>query len=212
MGTTYMSNQTQNQKKSKVNLSKDLIIQTALGMIEELGIDGFSLRKLAQKLSCEAMSIYYHMKNKEQILDQIVDFLISKIMFQDLIEDPKEQLIHIAKQWRALAKEYPKFFPILAVHPLNTKIGYNFMNSILLIFKNAKLPVKDASYFLRILNYFLIGMGIDEAKGYQLANHNLKLDEYPLLDEAKSYWTEKDQDKIFELGLNILLANMLHMN
>lgn len=61
-------------------------------------------------------------------------------------------------------------------------------------------------------NYFLIGMGIDEAKGYQLANHNLKLDEYPLLDEAKSYWTEKDQDKIFELGLNILLANMLHIN
>lgn len=85
-----MSNQTENQKKSKVNLSKDLIIQTALGMIEEQGIEGFSLRKLAQKLNCEAMSIYYHMKNKEQILDQIVDFLISKIMFQDLIEDPKE--------------------------------------------------------------------------------------------------------------------------
>lgn len=69
-----MSNQTENHKKTKVNLSKDLIIKTALWMIEENGIDGFSLRKLAQKLNCEAMSIYYHMKNKEQILDQIVDF------------------------------------------------------------------------------------------------------------------------------------------
>ena len=86
------------------------------------------------------------------------------------------------------------------------------MNSILLVFKNANLALKDASYFLRILNYYLIGMGIDEAKGYQLANHSLKLDAYTLLDDAKSYWTEKDQEKIFELGLNMLLSNMLHMN
>ena len=78
-----MSNQSENHKKTKVNLSKDLIIQAALGMIEENGIEGFSLRKLAQKLNCEAMSIYYHMKNKEQILDQIVDFLILKINFKN---------------------------------------------------------------------------------------------------------------------------------
>ena len=73
---TFMSNQTENHKKSKANLSKELIIQTALRMIEENGLEGFSLRKLAHKLNCEAMSIYYHMKNKEQILDQIVDFLV----------------------------------------------------------------------------------------------------------------------------------------
>ena len=207
-----MSNQTENHKKSKANLSKELIIQTALRMIEENGLEGFSLRKLAQKLNCEAMSIYYHMKNKEQILDQIVDFLISKINFKNQVNDPKEQLMYIAKQWRKLSQEYPKFFPILAVHPLNTDIGYNFMNGILLVFKNANLTVKDASYFLRILNYYLIGVGIDEAKGYQLAGKNLKLEKYPLLEDAKSYWTTEDQDQIFELGLNMLLANMLYKN
>ena len=204
-----MSNQSENHKKTKVNLSKDLIIQAALGMIEQNGIEGFSLRKLAQKLNCEAMSIYYHMKNKEQILDQIVDFLILKINFKNQIDEPKEQLMHIAKQWRTISQKYPNFFPILAIHPLNTDIGYNFMNGILFVFKNANLAVKDASYFLRILNYYLIGVGIDEAKGYQLANQNLELDRYPLLEEAKSYWTTEDQDQIFELGLNMLLANML---
>ncbi|MFW1733731.1 TetR/AcrR family transcriptional regulator [Acinetobacter sp. ULE_I001] len=207
-----MSNRTENHKKTRVNLSRDLIIQTSLQMIETNGIEGFSLRKLAQMLNCEAMSIYYHMKNKEQILDQIVDFLISKINLKKQVDDPKEQLMYIAKQWRKLSKEYPKFFPILAVHPLNTDIGYNFMNSILLVFKNANLGVKNASYFLRILNYYLIGVGIDEAKGYQLAGKNLKLDKYTLLEDAKSYWTIEDQDQIFELGLNMLLTNMLHKN
>lgn len=205
-----MSNQTKNQKKSKANLSKDLIIRTALEMIEEQGIESFSLRKLAQKLDCEAMSIYYHMKNKEEILDQIVDFLISKIMFQSQRDDPKEQLIYVAKQWRAISQEYPNFFPVLATHPLNTDIGYNLMNGILLIFKNANLAVKDASYFLRILNYYLIGMGIDEAKGYYPSNKNLKIERYPLLEDAKTYWTQEDQEEIFELGLNMLLTNMLH--
>lgn len=201
-----MSNHSDNKKKIKGNLSKDLIIETSLNMIEIHGVENFSLRKLAQQLNCEAMSIYYHIKNKDQIYDQIVDHLILKITFKNQNDDPKDQLIHIAKQWRNLAQEYSNFFPILAVHPLNTASGNHLMNEILSIFKNANFSVKEASYFLRILNYFLIGVGIDEAKGYhQLTSENQKSTHYPLLTDAKSYWTIEDQNQIFELGLNMFL-------
>lgn len=203
-----MSNPPSQQKKSKGNLSKDLIIETSLNMIEEHGIDGFSLRKLAQKLNCEAMSIYYHMKNKEQIYDQIVDQLISQIRFENQKNNPKEQLVSIARQWRILAQRHPNFFPILAIHPLNSDIGNHFMNQILLILKNAELSEKDASYFLRVINYYLIGVGIDEAKGYHLANKKQISSKYEALEQAKSYWTTEDQNQIFELGLNTLLNSI----
>lgn len=197
-------------KKSKLNLSKELIIESSLSMIEENGIDGFSLRKLAHKLNCEAMSIYYHMKNKDQIFDQIVDHLISKITFENQKNNPKEQLISIARQWRRLAQQHPNFFPILAVHPLNTKSGNHFMNQILMILEAANLSQKQASYFLRVINYYLIGVGIDEAKGYHLAVKQNISDEDALLAKAKSYWTIEDQNQIFELGLNILLNSIFN--
>lgn len=211
-----MSNAAHQKVKTKGTLSKAIIVKTSIEMIEELGIEKFSLRKLAEKLNCEAMSIYYHLKNKDQIFDEIVDSLISKIQFENEELNVKQQLISVAQQWRTLAKTYPNFFPILATHQLNTDIGSRFMHQILRIFNNANLPMKQASYFLRILNYYLIGVGIDEAKGYGLGSsavHPIKADEYaeryPLLVQAMPYWTAAHYDEIFELGLEMLLARML---
>lgn len=210
-----MSN-TIHQKRAKANLSKSLIVKSAIEMIEEIGVEEFSLRKLAVKLNCEAMSIYYHLKNKNQIFDEIVDELISGIEFESEATAIKQQLITVARQWRALAKTYPNFFPILATHQLNTHAGSQFMHQILLIFKNANLPMQQSSYFLRILNYYLIGVGIDEAKGYGLggsAINSIKSEEYkecyPLLAQAMNYWTTSHYDEIFELGLEMLLSKML---
>lgn len=211
-----MSNSDQPQPKTKVSLSKALIVETSIQMIETIGVDKFSLRKLAERLNCEPMSIYYHLKNKDQIFDEIVDYLIATIRFESESLTIKQQLITVAQQWRSLAKTYPNFFPILAVHQLNTDVGSHFMNQILTIFQNANLSLQQASYFLRVLNYYLIGAGIDEAKGYgsgSSAVNSIQPDElkakYPLLAQAKSYWTASHHDEIFDLGLETLLIKML---
>lgn len=211
-----MSNTAHQKAKTKGNLSKELIVQTAITMIEEIGVEKFSLRKLAEKLNCEPMSIYYHLKNKDQIFDEIVDFLISSIQFESEQLPIKQQLISIAQQWRMLAKTYSNFFPVLAVHQLNTHTGSQFMSQVLAIFQNAGLPIQQGSYFLRILNYYLIGAGIDEAKGYQLgssATQPIKAEElvhqYPLLAQALPYWTTEHYDEIFNLGLEMLLVRIL---
>lgn len=211
-----MSNTAHQKAKTKGNLSKELIVQTSITMIEEIGVEKFSLRKLAEKLNCEPMSIYYHLKNKDQIFDEIVDFLISSIQFESEQLPIKQQLISIAQQWRMLAKIYSNFFPVLAVHQLNTHTGSQFMNQVLAIFQNAGLPIQQGSYFLRILNYYLIGAGIDEAKGYQLgssATQPIKAEElvnqYPLLAQALPYWTTEHYDEIFNLGLEMLLVRIL---
>lgn len=211
-----MSNTAHQKAKTKGNLSKELIVQTSITMIEEIGVEKFSLRKLAEKVNCEPMSIYYHLKNKDQIFDEIVDFLILSIQFESEQLPIKQQLISIAQQWRTLAKTYSNFFPVLAVHQLNTHTGSQFMNQVLAIFQNAGLPIQQGSYFLRILNYYLIGAGIDEAKGYQLgssATQPIKVEElvnqYPLLAQALPYWTTEHYDEIFNLGLEMLLVRIL---
>jgi AcrR family transcriptional regulator len=60
-------------------LSKDTVLRTALALADEAGTGALTMRKLADRLGIEAMSLYHHVRNKEAILDGMVDLLFSEI-------------------------------------------------------------------------------------------------------------------------------------
>jgi AcrR family transcriptional regulator len=61
-------------------LSRDRAITVAVRLADEGGIDSLTMRKLAKELQVEAMSLYYHVPNKDDILDGMVDFVFSQIV------------------------------------------------------------------------------------------------------------------------------------
>ena len=60
-------------------LSRDRVLQAAVVLADEGGIGALSMRKLAQELGVEAMSLYNHVANKDDILDGIIDVVASEI-------------------------------------------------------------------------------------------------------------------------------------
>jgi AcrR family transcriptional regulator len=60
-------------------LSKERVLAAALDLADADGIDALSMRRLAQELGVEAMSLYNHVANKGEILDGIVDLAVSEI-------------------------------------------------------------------------------------------------------------------------------------
>lgn len=70
---------TTDDKQPKVRLSRGRVLQAAIHLADEHGIDSLTMRKLAESLGVEAMSIYHHLANKEALLDGIVDSLIGEI-------------------------------------------------------------------------------------------------------------------------------------
>tara|TARA_B110001454_G_C12723340_1_gene436793 strand:- start:9914 stop:10576 length:663 start_codon:yes stop_codon:yes gene_type:complete len=54
-------------------LNREKIIVAAIQLAKKDGLESLSMRKLASKLKIEAMSLYYHFKNKDQILSALVD-------------------------------------------------------------------------------------------------------------------------------------------
>lgn len=66
-------------------LKKNKIVLTALQLANKDGINSLSMRKLAGKLKIEAMSLYHHFKNKDEILNALVDHVFS------LVEWPQDQ-------------------------------------------------------------------------------------------------------------------------
>ena len=63
----------------RVPLSRELVLQTAVKLADQGGLDSLSMRKLGQVLGVEAMALYYHFANKDEIIDGIVDLVFGEV-------------------------------------------------------------------------------------------------------------------------------------
>ena len=74
-----MSTPTTKQTPHREPLTRERVLQAALNIADQGGIEALSMRKLGQELGVEAMAVYYHLANKEEVLDGIVDLVFSEI-------------------------------------------------------------------------------------------------------------------------------------
>src|SRR5918911_147 len=65
--------------ESRLPLSRDRILRTAIDLADESGIEAVTMRRLAQELGFEAMSLYNHVANKDDLLDGILDLVVGEI-------------------------------------------------------------------------------------------------------------------------------------
>ncbi|NUT35732.1 MAG: TetR/AcrR family transcriptional regulator [Hamadaea sp.] len=60
-------------------LSRDRVLRAAVALADASGIGAVTMRRLAEELGAEAMSLYYHVANKEQLLDGVVEIVAGEI-------------------------------------------------------------------------------------------------------------------------------------
>jgi AcrR family transcriptional regulator len=82
----------------RVRLSRDLVLKTAVQIADDTGIESLTMRRLGEKLGAEAMSLYYHVANKEQVLDGVADVIASEI--NDTVAS-----LHLPAEWKAGARK-----------------------------------------------------------------------------------------------------------
>ncbi|WP_280219348.1 TetR/AcrR family transcriptional regulator C-terminal domain-containing protein [Nocardia neocaledoniensis] len=64
---------------SRTPLTRDRVLRAAVELADEDGLDALSMRKLAKAVGVEAMSLYNHVANKDDLLDGLVDLIVSEI-------------------------------------------------------------------------------------------------------------------------------------
>lgn len=74
-----MATQTEPASEPRIPLNRDRVLRAAIEVADEEGLEALTMRNLAQHLGVEAMSIYYHVANKETLLDGVVDVLVEEI-------------------------------------------------------------------------------------------------------------------------------------
>ena len=67
------------RKPTRQSLSRELVLETAVALVDHEGIAALSMRRLGQELGVEAMSLYHHVANKEALLDGLVDVVVEEL-------------------------------------------------------------------------------------------------------------------------------------
>jgi len=107
---------------TRVPLDRDRIVKAAIDFIDEEGLPGLTMRRLGERLGVEAMSLYRYVPGKEDLLDAIVESLVSSMEQDDeVLSAPRDGwqdfLQRLAHGVRRVALEHPKAFPLVASRP-----------------------------------------------------------------------------------------------
>ncbi len=74
-----MSTQTESSTEPRIPLNRDRVLRAAVEVADRDGIESLTMRRLAEEVGVEAMSLYYHVANKEAVLDGVVEVIVGEI-------------------------------------------------------------------------------------------------------------------------------------
>lgn len=196
----------------KAALSRERIEEAALALIERDGLEGFSTRKLATALGCEAMSIYHYFPSKAHLMDALVDRFVGEVGLPPAELPPVERMRRLAFDYRAAGLRHPNFYKLVALHRLNTAAGICWIDGVLAIFRGAGLDTETTARLFRVVGYYIGGAVLDETSGYAKgpsAAEPLSAEEvrrsFPEVEAVNPFFKSDQHAETFRVGLEMLL-------
>src|ERR1700689_4663767 len=103
-------------------ITLDVVLTTALEIIDRDGAEGLSMRRLARALDRDPMILYRHAPNKAALLDGVVEVVLAQLKVDPADPDWAAQLRAVARDYRQLALAHPHVVPLLVTRPLATPL------------------------------------------------------------------------------------------
>src|SRR5947209_6144452 len=95
-------------------LSRESVVKAGLQLVDEEGIDALSMRRLAQQLGVEAMSLYTHVGGKDDLLDAIADHVAAEMRLEPSAGvDWQERIRRAVGLWAGMERAHPRAFPLV---------------------------------------------------------------------------------------------------
>jgi AcrR family transcriptional regulator len=152
------------RRPQKRPLSPEKIANAALKLIDRQGLEAFSMHKLGAALSCEAMSLYHHVKGRGDVLDAVAGLLMGGVS-----APPhgtwQERLRGFALSYRAVALAHPRAFPLLATRPVNGPGGFKMLDTASATLRSAGFAPEPAARLVLLIGCWCNGALLAEIAG-----------------------------------------------
>src|SRR5437899_10255161 len=95
------------ERSPRVPLTRQRIIRVALRIMDDEGLHAVTMRRVGRELGVEAMSLYNHVRDKEDIFDGICERVMCEFRFPSDEEDWVATALAGAREWRRLLRVHP---------------------------------------------------------------------------------------------------------
>ncbi len=145
-------------------LTRDRVAEAALSFIDEHGLDGLSMRKLGATLGVEAMSLYNHVKNKDDLLIAVTDRLYSGILasYGEPGGDWRAKARAMCRAYVQVADSHPNAISLLVDRPVDAPTGLDFISRIVSIFDGEIDDMRTGVLAFSVASNWVIGTIIQE--------------------------------------------------
>jgi AcrR family transcriptional regulator len=148
---------------TKSPLTRQRVFEGAVALADRIGIDGFTIRKLAAELDVKPMTIYHHVPHKEAIIDGMVDLVFAEIEPPPPDEHWKSAIARRARSARAALARHPWATPLVdsRTNPGPETLGH--FDAVLGCFRTAGFSVEMAAHAYALVDAFVYGFALQEA-------------------------------------------------
>ena len=198
-------------------LSRRRVVAAALDIVDRDGVEGLTMRGLGRQLGVDPMAAYYHVPNKQAILDGVVEAVWAELQLPAPSDAPwQEQLADVARAIRANLARHPNALPVMASRPNLSTPGFEAVDHILGLLLDAGLDPHRALEFVNASGEFLLGHALAETsaplpqRDDDILDAVLTADNGEALPHLRRVLDEVDlpqvtMDSIFETGLAALI-------
>jgi len=143
-------------------LTRERVLAAAIDLADRDGIASLSMRKLAQELGVEAMSLYHHVANKDAILDGLIDLVFGEIDLPVGEADWKVAMRRRAISAREVLRRHPWATGLMESRSTPGPATLRHHDAVLGILRNAGFPLELAAHAYSLLDSYIYGFALQE--------------------------------------------------
>lgn len=202
-------------------LTKERVLQAAVDVADQDGLGALTMRRLGRDLGFEAMAIYKHVANKEEILEGMLELVIGQIEIPEEGADWIDAMRRRAFSAREVLTHHSWAIGLLEAGTATGPTSLRYFNAILGNLRSAGFPMEDAAHAFWVLDCYVYGQVIQEIslpfpaseETTETARATLErtaMDDYPHLlamyEHALTFGYTFDMS--FEFGLDLILDGL----
>ncbi len=149
--------------RKRLPVTRARALSTAVALADQGSIESLSMRKLAAELGIEAMSLYYHVKGKDDILDGMVDIVFDEIGVPTPGEEWRTGMKKRAESTRAVLARHPWAISILDSRTSPGPATLRHLDVVIAFLRGAGFSVPMAAHALSLLDSYVRGFAMQEA-------------------------------------------------
>ena len=214
--------QARTQEETRIPMSRERVLEAAIALADAGGIESLTMRRLAQELGVEAMTLYYYVANKDEILNGIADLIVGEIELPPSGADWKAAVRKTAISAHQVLLRHPWAANLVLSASGFSQARMQYMNALLGCLREAGFSpeMTDLAYHAlesHIMGFTLwvVGMNLGSDEDVAaLASDFLRefpRDELPhLAEHIEQHMKPRDPDDegAFAFGLDLLLDGL----